>query len=91
MSSKFQEDDLEFYYFMRYGKIPKRVLHPDLVKPESTSLFSMNGLKAFSAFIAIFFFFALFVLLTHIGFNVLNPDFSFYLLNVTLRDDVVYS
>ena len=59
-------DDLEFYYFMRYGKIPKTISNPGLaefLKKDKQACHSMNLLKASVAFFGLFFFAVIFVIL----------------------------
>ncbi len=57
LSGKVMADDLEFYYFMRYGKIPKTISNPGLaefLKKDKQACRSMNLLKASVAFFGLF-------------------------------------
>ena len=77
------EDDFEFYYFMKYGKMPSAIT--GCPKPKSSQ--NLKILRAFVAFFALGFFMVLFIVLTAIGLNI---DTDFKMVNVTLRNVTSY-
>ena len=79
---EFAEDmkrkDLEFYYFMRYGKIPLRFTNPEaVVESENCEFKNRTGIKVLKAIIgglALLFFTALFLIM-FISVLKVDPDF----------------
>ena len=73
-----KSNDLEFYYFMRYGKVPLRFINPEAVVESDNCEYkqrkSINILKAFVAGFALLFFTVLFLIMFISALKV-DPDF----------------
>ena len=73
-----KRNDLEFYYFMRYGKIPLRFTNPEaVVESENCEFKNRTGIKVLKAIIgglALLFFTALFLIM-FISVLKVDPDF----------------
>ena len=73
-----KSNDLEFYYFMRYGKIPQRFINPDAVVKSDTCEFRQRKpiglLKSCVSGSALLFWFILFLYLFFYAIQV-DPGF----------------
>lgn len=88
------ENDLEFYYFRRYGKIPNGIKNPEMrvdrdALNQKCTIF--NVLKAFTAGFGLLLFTVVFVFLAFVGFDVETIEFVLVDNSTLNRNKFVYN